>query len=361
MCSSKGRRGYRRSAESATGAPDGNAVRIAVDAMGGDNGLRATVGGAAKVSVEPGGIEVVLVGDVERLGRMLDEIPHDPARLTLANARQTIRMDAVGADVLAGMTDSSIQVALALHAAGDVEAVVTAGHTGAAILAASASLKRLPRIRRAALASVYPTERGHGPRNDPFALILDVGATLHATADDLVGFAAMGSAYSSVVSEIQAPRVALLSNGVEPTRGTPSIVEAYKRLAASSGHFAGNVEGLDIPRGTVDVIVCDGFLGNVVLKMLEGIGDVLRDMTRQAAQKRVRNRVALSLLSGELRKLGELTDWKAYGGAPVLGLNGLVIKAHGRSEAPAIRNAIRLAAKSVRGNLTARIRAGLEG
>jgi glycerol-3-phosphate acyltransferase PlsX len=170
-----------------------------------------------------------------------------------------------------------------------------------------------------------------------------------------VGFAAMGAAYSAIVSEIHRPRVALLANGTEPSKGTPAIVEAHRRLARSSLNFAGNVEGLDIPRGTVDVVVCDGFLGNVVLKMLEGVGGVLRDMARAAAGRRMRTRLGLSLLGEDLRKLGERTDWKVYGGAPVLGFDGLVIKAHGRSEAHAIRNALRLAAKSVRGDLTRRI------
>jgi glycerol-3-phosphate acyltransferase PlsX len=330
-------------------------VRVALDAMGGDIGPAATVAGAAKASLEPGDLSVLLVGAMDRIGPVLDSVPHDPTRLALHHAASAIPMGADPREAVRRQPDSSIAVALDLLANREVDAVVTAGNTGAAILAASARLDRLPGVRRAALASVYPTEKRRGPRGDPFALMLDVGATLTATSDDLVGFAAMGAAYSAIVSEIHRPRVALLANGTEPSKGTPAIVEAHRRLARSSLNFAGNVEGLDIPRGTVDVVVCDGFLGNVVLKMLEGVGGVLRDMARAAAGRRMRTRLGLSLLGEDLRKLGERTDWKVYGGAPVLGFDGLVIKAHGRSEAHAIRNALRLAAKSVRGDLTRRI------
>jgi len=190
--------------------------------------------------------------------------------------------------------------------------------------------------------------------------MLDVGATLNASEDDLVGFALMGSAYSSIISEIASPRVALLSNGTESNKGTAAIVEAHRRLRSGPLMFTGNVEGLDIPRGTVDVIVCDGFLGNVVLKMLEGFGDVMNDVARQAAAKSLQWRLGLSMLGGGIRELKRMTDWNSYGGAPLLGFDQVVIKAHGRSEARAIRNAIKVAAKAVRGDLIGRIRAGLD-
>jgi glycerol-3-phosphate acyltransferase PlsX len=169
----------------------------------------------------------------------------------------------------------------------------------------------------------------------------------------------MGAAYSSIVSEIAAPRVALLSNGSEPGKGPPEIVEAHARLASSRVNFVGNVEGLDIPKGTVDVVVCEGFLGNVVLKILEGVSQVARDVARQASDRSLQWRLGLAMLGGGLQELGRLTDWKAYGGAPLLGLDRVVIKAHGRSEARAIRNAVKVAAKAVRGDLTGRIRAGI--
>jgi glycerol-3-phosphate acyltransferase PlsX len=147
-----------------------------------------------------------------------------------------------------------------------------------------------------------------------------------------------------------------LSNGTEPLKGRPEIVEAHRLLAESHLNFCGNVEGIDIPRGTVDVVVCGGFLGNVVLKMLEGIGEVFEDLARSASSRRLKWKIGLSMLRSGLRRLKRLTDWKMYGGAPLLGLDGVVIKAHGRSEGRAIRNAIKVAAKAVSGDLTGKIK-----
>lgn len=333
-------------------------VRIALDAMGGDLGIEATVDGAAALSLEDVDIRVVLVGDPDRISARLDHVAYDPRRIAIAAAEGFVGMDESPAEALERVPGSSIHRAMALVRAGEADGVVSAGNTGATILAAARTFERLPGIRRAALASVYPTQLRHGPRRDPFALMLDVGATLTATADDLVGFAVMGSAYSQIISEIEAPRVALLSNGSEPNKGTPAIVEAHERLARSRLNFAGNVEGLDIVHGGVDVIVCDGFLGNVVLKMLEGVGEVAVDLARKASDRSLQWRVGLSMLGSGLQKIQRLTDWKSYGGAPVLGLDAVVIKAHGRSESRAIRNAIKVCAKSVRGDLPGRIRAG---
>ena len=173
--------------------------------------------------------------------------------------------------------------------------------------------------------------------------------------------AVMGSAYSSIVSSIAEPRVALLSNGHEAAKGTASIVEAHQRLVQGPLNFAGNVEGLDIPQGTVDVVVCDGFLGNVVLKMLEGVSEVLVDVARKASGRRWQWKMGLAMLGGGIREIRRMTDWKSYGGAPLLGLDQVVIKAHGRSEKRAdSRNALKVAAKAVRGDLIGQIRTGVQ-
>ena len=278
-------------------------VTVALDALGGDNGVTEAVAGAAAVSLDSQDVRVLLVGDTRKVGPCLDGLEYDPRRLTLVDARGEVPMAADPRAALDAAPDCSILTASRLVAEGDADALVSAGHTGATILAAARHFGRLKGIRRAALASVYPTEARHGPHRDPFALILDVGATLSADSQDLVGFAVMGSAYSSVVSAIDAPRVALLSNGTEPNKGTPAIRQAHERLARSPLNFAGNVEGLDIPRGTVDVVVTDGFLGNVVLKMLEGVGDVFRDIARDASGRRLQWRIGLSMLGGGLREL----------------------------------------------------------
>ena len=257
-------------------------ICIALDAMGGDRGPEATIDGAAMLSLEEHDIRVLLVGDVPTISERLSTLRYNPARLSVVAAEGCVSMDEPGA-ALKDKPNCSILTAARLVRDGEAQALVSAGHTGATILAAATTFERLPGIRRAALASVYPTEQRHGPHRDPFALILDVGATLGASSEDLVGFAVMGAAYSSVISEIESPRVALLSNGTEPNKGTAEIIEAHQRLSGGIVNFCGNVEGLDIPRGTVDVIVCDGFLGNVVLKMLEGISEVFADITKEAA------------------------------------------------------------------------------
>ncbi|MEZ4241300.1 MAG: phosphate acyltransferase PlsX [Myxococcota bacterium] len=335
-------------------------VRVALDAEGGDHGLEATVAGAAALSTEDTDIQIVLVGDAHRISERLDQVRYDPTRLTLCHAESCVPMGGDPRAELDAAPKCSVNVAAALVRDGDAQALVSAGNTGATILAAADHFQRLPGVRRAALAAVYPTEQRHGPRRDPFALMLDVGATLHVGPEELVSFAVMGSAYSAIISEITSPRVALLSNGSEPSKGTPEIVGAHAQLRNSRLNFAGNVEGLDIPRGTVDVVVCEGFLGNVVLKMLEGVSDVFRDVARSASGRRLQWRMGLAMLGGGLRELRRLTDWKSYGGAPLLGLDQVVIKAHGRSEARAVRNALKVAAKAVRGDLIGRIRSGME-
>ena len=334
-------------------------ITVALDAMGGDHGLEATVEGAARLSLEDTDIRVLLVGDTPQLSHALARTSYDPTRITVVHAEGCVAMDESARQAIETMPDCSIRVACGLVREGEADAVVSAGHTGATILAAAKAFERLPGIRRTALAAVYPTSQRHGPRGDPFGLLLDAGATLDATPEDLRGFAVMGAAYSSIVSEIVSPRVALLSNGTEPNKGTPEIVAAHKLLAASSLNFAGNVEGLDIPRGSVDVVVCDGFLGNVVLKMLEGVSEVMRDMARGAASRSLQWRIGLGMLEGGIRRVKRMTDWKGYGGAPVLGFDQVVIKAHGRSESRAIRNALKVAAKTVRGDLVGRIQDGL--
>jgi glycerol-3-phosphate acyltransferase PlsX len=215
-------------------------------------------------------------------------------------------------------------------------------------------------VRRAPLAAVYPTETRRGEKDDPFSLILDVGATLDVDADDLVSFAIMGSAYASTISRNPRPRVALLSNGAEAGKGPPEIVEAHRLLTqATELNFVGNVEGVDIPRGSADVIVCSGFVGNVVLKMLEGVSETVVRLASYAYKERLVWRAGLMMLSGGIKRLKELTDWEQYGGAPVLGFDKLFIKAHGRSKAPALVNACKVAAKAVQADLAREIEEGV--
>jgi len=325
---------------------------VALDCMGGDHGPQEAVRGAAALSLKRQDIRLILVGDAPILSDLLDDCAYNPAQLSIEHAGEWVEQHEKPREALKAKPNASILVACRSVAEGRAQSIVTAGSTGAAILAADFCLGRIPGVHRAALAAVTPTELSHGPREDPFALLLDVGATLHATAEDLVTFAVMGSAYASAISGNDNPRLALLSNGTEPEKGPAEVVEAHKLLVGmESLNFVGNVEGLDIPRGTVDVVVTSGFLGNVVLKMVEGIGEVISDLASDAYARKFLWRLGLTMLSSGLKEIESVMDWESYGGAPILGFRHPVLKAHGRSRSRALGNACKVAAKAARSDM----------
>ena len=325
---------------------------IVVDAMGGDHAPDEIVRGAAQASLLLRDTRLTLVGDTDRIDPLLRALKHDRDKLDIHHASQVIDMDASPGSALSENPDASIVVAAALVAEGKGQALVSAGNTGAAVLACARGWSLLPGVRRSGFAAVFPTERRRGEKDDPFSLILDVGATIEAAATDLVAFAIMGSAYSRVISKNDRPRVALLSNGTEPNKGPKEVVEAHAMLKdMPSINFIGNIEGLDIPRGSADVIVCSGYVGNVVVKMLEGVAGTVVNLARYAYKESLLWRAGLAMLSGGIKQLKKVTDWEQYGGAPLLEFNDLCIKAHGRSNARAITNAIRVADKALSGNL----------
>jgi len=333
-------------------APD-RPTTIALDCMGGDHGPVEAVAAAVHLSITRPDFHVILVGDAAEIGPALDEREYDPSCLSVRHTDQWVSMDDSPRGIFETKPQASILVACQVVSEGRADAVVTAGNTGAAILAAARGLGRIPGIRRAALAAVTPTEQTHGPNEDPFALLLDVGATLSASSRDLVTFAIMGSAYASAISSNPSPSVALLSNGTESHKGPPEVVEAHRILSELPDvQFAGNVEGLDIPRGSVDVVVTNGFMGNVVLKMLEGIGEVISDLASDAYARKFLWRFGLTMLSSGLRQIQQALDWEQYGGAPILGFAQPIIKAHGRSRSKAIGNACKVAVKAARSDMT---------
>jgi phosphate acyltransferase len=307
---------------------------------------------------------VILVGHEARLRALLQAQPQAAAagdRLVLRHADQVVTMDDKPHEALTGKPEASIFVAARLVAAGQGDALVSAGNTGASVLACARNFKLIPGVRRAGLAAVYPTEIRHGDKHDPFSLMLDVGATLDATADDLVSFALMGAAYAARISKNPRPRVALLSNGSEAGKGPKEVTLAHQRLTDLSEkgavlNFIGNVEGVDIPRGTADVVVCSGYVGNVVLKMLEGVSETVLRLARYAYKEKLVWRAALAMLSGGIKRLKAVTDWQEYGGAPLLGFDRLFIKAHGRSGSRAMANAVKVAYKAVASQLIEDIR-----
>lgn len=335
-------------------------ITIAFDVMGSDHGPEEVVRGAAQLTLESPHVHALLVGDREAIDAVLADTKHSAERISVQHAAEYVSMDEKPGEALARKKNASVSVAARLVAEGEAQALVSAGNTGAGVLACSRHFQLIPGVRRAALAAVYPTRGTRGAKEDPFSLILDVGATVEATAEDLVTFAVMGSAYARIVSKNERPKVALLSNGVEPQKGPPRVVEAHTKLATMKGiNFIGNVEGVDIPKGTVDVIVTDGFVGNVCLKMLEGVHETVVELARYAYKEKVRWRVGLAMLSSGIQRIKDITDWEQYGGAPVLGFDRIFIKAHGRSKARAITNAGKVAAKAVANQLGTAIQEGL--
>lgn len=328
--------------------------------MGSDRGVSATVGGAAMISLREGSPELVLVGDEPAIRAALAAQPYAAERTRIVHAEEHCGMHDKPREALEAKPNSSILVAARLVARGEADVLVSAGNTGAVTLACAREFQRLPGVSRAALGAVVPTERRRGEKDDPFSLLLDAGLTLEATADDLVAFAIMGAAYAQRISKNPRPRVALLSIGGEPNKGTSAVIDAHARLSCRSGiEFIGNIEGMDIPRGTADVVVTAGFTGNIVLKMLEGVSETLTRLTRAAGEKSLRYKAGLVLLAPAIRRVREVTDWQQYGGVPLLGFDRLCIKAHGRSTERAIANAIKVAHITARSDLIAAMRASL--
>jgi glycerol-3-phosphate acyltransferase PlsX len=335
-------------------------VTIAFDVMGSDHGPAEVVRGAAQLSLETESIHALLVGDRAAIDAALAQTKHTAERIAVQHAPDVVSMDEKPGEALKAKPQASIRVAAELVAAGEADALVSAGNTGAGILSCAQHFKLVSGVRRAALAAVYPTRAPHGAKHDPFSLILDVGATVEANADDLVAFAVMGAAYARIISRNPDPTVALLSNGTEAQKGPSRVVEAHQRLREMKGlKFTGNVEGVDIPKGTADVIVCDGFVGNVCLKMLEGVHETVVELARYAYKEKLRWRAGLAMLSSGIDRIKTVTDWEQYGGAPVLGFDKIFIKAHGRSKGRAIANAGKVAAKAVAADLGRAIREGL--
>ena len=335
-------------------------ITIAFDVMGSDHGPAEVIRGAAQLSLESPHIHALLVGDRAVIDDALAETKHSGERVSVQHASEFVGMDEKPGEALARKPDASVSVAARLVAEGEADALVSAGNTGACVLSCARHFQLLPGVRRAALAAVYPTRARRGEKQDPFSLILDVGATVEATAEDLVAFAVMGSAYARIISKNDNPRVALLSNGTEPNKGPRQVVEAHARLASLGGlQFIGNVEGVDIPKGTADVVVTDGFVGNVCLKMLEGVHETVVELAQYAYKESLRWRAGLAMLSGGIQRIKDVTDWEQYGGAPVLGFDRIFIKAHGRSKAQAIANAGKVAAKAVSHDLGRAIQQGL--
>jgi phosphate acyltransferase len=330
-------------------------VTIALDAMGGDQYPRPEVEGAIQAT-RAFDVRVVLVGREEVVCRELDRHPTwRSLPIEIKHASEQITMEDSAGKALRSKKDSSIRVASRLVREGIAQGLVSAGNTGAVMATAKMVQGMLPGVDRPALASAFPTLNGRS------AVMLDVGANVDCTSKMLVQFAIMGNAYSRVILRNRDPRVGLLSIGEEEHKGNALTNEARPLLKSLKQlNFVGNVEGRDLYTGIVDVIVCDGFVGNVALKVSEGLVEVIRQSLKQSLKASVTRKVGAYLAQGAFNEFKKLVDYSEYGGAPLLGLNGICVICHGRSNAKAIRNAIRVAKEFAQGKIDERIATELE-
>jgi glycerol-3-phosphate acyltransferase PlsX len=308
---------------------------VALDAMGGDLAPAATVQGAVEAARQHG-IRVALVGRESVLKRELSRLAVVPKGITIVDAPEVVAMDDQPTAPARSKRNSSLAVAVRLVRDGEACACVTAGNTGAAMVAAKLTLGPIAGVDRPALASVVPGI-------DRQTLIVDVGANVDCKARHLLEFAIMGHFYAESVLGVARPRVGLLSVGEERGKGDRVTQEAYELLAGAGLNFVGNVEGRDVYGGTVDVVVCDGFVGNVVLKVSEGLGEMVFSLLKREARRSPLSAAGFLLAKGAFAGFRRQVDYAEYGGAPLLGVRGACLVGHGRSSPKAIRNAIRVA------------------
>ena len=329
--------------------------KIIIDAMGGDHAPEETVKGAAWACHESPTIHCTLVGDEAKIKSLIETEKVTSERYSIVHASDVIAMKDNPKEAVEEKEGASINVAARLIRDHRGDALVSAGNTGATILSSSKYLPKMPGIERAVLAAILPV--GKNKRSDPgISIFLDVGATLHCTVNQLLSFAIMGRQYARRVMLVENPRVGLLNIGEEESKGHDVLVETNQALRENPKfNFIGNIEGKDIMRGIADVIITEGMTGNIVLKCLEGMAEMTIKTGKKIWKKNLLSKLGLTMLSPILKKIKKRMDYTEYGGAPILGFQKLVIKAHGRSKAKAIKNAILFAEKSIHNDLVTHI------
>jgi glycerol-3-phosphate acyltransferase PlsX len=324
---------------------------IALDAMGGDHAPAEIVAGALLARNELN-IESALVGSKDIIEAELTRLGEQPASWEIVHATEAIAMDEHPAQAVRSKRDASINVGMDMVKRGVAGGFVSAGNTGAVMASALMTLGRIQGIERPALGTLAPfTERG--------VLVLDVGANADVKPNYLVQFAQMGSVYAERVMGIPNPRIALLNIGSEDTKGSELVQDVHGRLLHAGINFVGNIEGGDVHHGNADVIVTDGFTGNVAVKVTEGVADFIFRELRAALTSKLRYKLAAMVLRPALLKMRDRMDPGTYGGVPLLGVNGFVLIAHGNSNARAIRNAVRTAAEGAQSGMIDSIRTAL--
>ncbi len=328
-------------------------VRIAVDAMGGDHAPAEIVSGAIKAQKELN-VDVLLVGDPQAIEACLRQHPEAP-KLEIVPSEGVIEMSEDPLPALRRKPKASINVAMTLVKEGQADAVISAGHSGAAMAAALLRLGRLPGIDRPAIGAVFPTMIPQKP-----VLVLDVGANVDCRPKFLEQFALMGTVYAQYVLGNATPKVGLLNIGEEENKGNELAIQTYELLKANDAiPFAGNCEGRDVLSGDFDVVVCDGFAGNILLKFAEAVGGILLQILKEELPRGSRGKLGATILKHNLRRIRERIDHAEHGGALLLGVAGICIIGHGSSDADTVCSAVRLAQEAVENEVLDRIKASL--
>ncbi|MCB4790839.1 MAG: phosphate acyltransferase PlsX [Elusimicrobia bacterium] len=314
-------------------------MRLALDAMGGDNAPLVTTEGAVMAAKELKH-DIILVGNESVLNLELAKYRTKNLPISVYNTTETIGMDELPAQAVRQKKDSSMVVASRLVSEGKADAFVSAGNSGAAMAAALLSLKRITGVSRPAIATAIPTLKG-------ISLLLDVGANVDCKPKHLLQFALMGKIFLQEVFNIANPKVGVLSIGEEDSKGNELSLATFDLIKKTDLNFIGNIEGSDIPKGKADVVVCDGFVGNVVLKFGEGVAEMMLKLVKEEFKAHPIAWASLPFLWAALKDLRKKVDYTEYGGAPLLGVDGVCVISHGSSNAKAIKNALRAAARSV--------------
>ena len=321
-------------------------MRIAIDAMGGDHAPQAVLEGVKLVLAEvKSDVQLALYGDEKVIREGLAALNVSDTRVSIVATTEVIGCDEQPTLAIRKKKDSSMVRAVEAVAAGEADCVLSAGSTGALLTGATLIIKWLKGVKRPALATVMPTV-------DSCVLLLDCGANTDCKSDYLVQFALMGSAYMKSVVGVNNPRVGLLSNGAEEEKGNELTKETHQLLKTAPIHFTGNCEGRDVLGGDFDVVVCDGFDGNIVLKSTEGAAALIMDLLKQGLMSSLRTKIGAAICKPAFKVLKKKLDYTEYGGAPLLGVNGGVIKAHGSSNGKSFRSAILQGVKLVSSNVT---------
>ena len=329
-------------------------MRIAVDAMGGDNAPYEIVVGALDAVKGNSDITVVLVGKEDEINKIIDEKTKDRSGIEVVNATEVIEFDDVPTKAVRSKKDSSLVVAMKLVKDKQADAFLSAGSTGAILVGGLFIVGRIKGIDRPALTGFFPNPKG-------YTVLLDIGANADCKARNILEFGVMGSLYAEKVLGIKNPSVGLLNNGTEEGKGNDLTKEAFALMKGSDQiNFYGNIEGRDMPAGTVDVAVTDGFTGNVVLKTTEGVASTIMKMMKDALMSSTKGKIAGAMIKSDMKALKDGFSADAIGGAPFLGVDGVVLKAHGNSRAIAITNAILQARRFKESNYIEELKAHIE-